>query len=131
MKNKIIKILFLILIIMLAVVNVAYAAPTDIYSFNSNTKLQTAGTYIAGWLRYAAIIICVIMLMLKGIKFITSSPEGKADVKKELIPWFVGLVILVAMIPFLNWIIEITQNNINSIDSNNVGSINVLNLIRV
>ena len=115
MKNKSIRILLLILIIMLAVMNVAYASPTDIYT-GGGDRLSNAGTYIAGWIRYAGIIICVIVLMLKGIKFITASPEGKADVKKELIPWAVGLVILVAFIPFINWVIELTQKNLNSID---------------
>lgn len=124
MKSKIIRILLLILIIMLAVVNVVYAAPNDIYTINGGYRLRDAGRYVAGWIRYAAIIVCVIVLMLKGIKFITSAPEGKADVKKELIPWAIGLLILFAFIPFLNWIIELVQNNLNSIDHTQIWSIN-------
>lgn len=131
MKKRVIRIILLVLAIMLAVINVAYAAPNDIYQLNGNEKLQSAGQYIAGWIKYAVIIAGVIVLMLKGIKFITAAPEGKADAKKELIPWAIGILIVFAFIPFLNWIIELTQSNINSIDHTQVGSINVTNLIKL
>ena len=132
MKKKIVKILFLIFIIMLNVINVVYAAPADIYNIGNN-KLQTAGTYVAGIIKYAAIVIGVVVLMLKGIKFITASPEGKADAKKELIPWFIGLIILFAMIPFLNWIIDLSKNNINNITTDDIGKVNnvIENVIRI
>ena len=56
------------------------------------------------------------MLMVKGIKFIISSPEGKAQAQKELIPWAIGVVILFAMSTILNFIVDFAQNNINNIN---------------
>lgn len=133
MKNKIIKILSIISATLFSCMNIVYAANDyGIYNINENSGVIGAGKYVAGWILYAGIIICVIVLMIKGIKFITSSPEGKADVKKELIPWFVGIVILLAGRLVANWVIELTQQDINSIDSNSIGYINnIKNLIRL
>ncbi len=73
-------------------------------------KILSAATYIAGWIRYAAIAIAVGMLMYKGIQFILSSPEGKAEVKKQMIPWAIGLVLLFTFNIFLNIIAGIAQD---------------------
>ena len=114
MKKFLLKIFSIILFIVFIFINTVYAGVEEIYTFGDN-RLSNAGSYIAGWLFYAAIIICVIVLMIKGIKFITASPEGKADVKKELIPWFIGIIILFSFRVTLNWIIDIANKNINSI----------------
>lgn len=115
MKNKIIKIFSMISAFMLSFMNFVYADETyDAYGIydvgkytRSNTGIVGAGRYIAGWILYAGIIICVIALMIKGIKFITAAPEGKAEVKKSLLPWFIGLIILVAGRIALNWILNL------------------------
>lgn len=123
MKNKIIKILSIILAVMFNVTNIVHADRYGIYNVNTTpgTGIIGAGQYVAGWILYAGIIICVIALMIKGIKFITAAPEGKADVKKSLIPWAIGLVILIAGRVALNWIIDLAQSGLNGIDPNNVG----------
>ena len=87
MKNKIIKIISIITAMMFNIANFAYAANDyGLYSgINEDSGIVNAGQYIAGWILYAGIIICVIVLMIKGIKFITAAPEGKAEVKKSLL----------------------------------------------
>lgn len=82
---------------------------------SSDNSIFVAGSTIAGYIIYVAIAISVIMLMIKGIKFITSSPEGQANVKKELIPWAVGIVILFTMTFVLRFINQFAQNNINTL----------------
>lgn len=114
MKKFLLKLFSIILFIACICINTVYADVSDIYVLGDN-KLIDAGSYIAGWIFYAAIIICVIVLMIKGIKFITASPEGKADVKKELIPWFIGIILLFSFRIALQWVANITQDNINSI----------------
>lgn len=136
MKNKIIKIFSIVSAIMFSIANIVYADQYGIYNVDttSGKGVIGAGQYIAGWILYAGIIICVIALMIKGIKFITSAPEGKADVKKSLIPWAVGLIILVAGRVALNWIIDLTQSEggINNIDADNVGYVkNIFNITRL
>lgn len=130
MKKKIIKILPIVFVVMFCIVNVVYAAPSDIYNAGEGTRLRFAGRYVAGWIYWAALIAAVVVLMIKGIKFITSSPEGKADVKKEMIPWAVGILILFFFIPILNWIIDLVKDNINTIDHTEVLAVNILNLIK-
>ena len=86
-----------------------------LYNFSNDNKIFTMGSNIAGWVIYAAIIVCVVTLMVKGIKFITSSPEGQASVKKELIPWAIGIIILFSARIVLNFINNFAQNNINTL----------------
>ena len=118
MKDKIIKIFSIISVFLINFSNFVCAENGEniyddygIYDIGntarSNTGIMGAGRYIAGWILYAGIIICVIALMVKGIKFITAAPEGKADVKKSLLPWFIGLVILLVGRVGLNWIISL------------------------
>lgn len=124
MKNKIIKIFSIISVFMLNCMTFTYAANEyDAYGIydnigdisRSNKGIMGAGKYIGGWILYAGIIICVIALMVKGIKFITAAPEGKAEIKKSLIPWIIGLLILVAGRIALSWVLELALgiNNIN------------------
>ena len=123
MKRKISSIMCIVLNVLLFNYNSVYALQKgqttglreQMYSIPNNNGLFNAGSEIAGYIVYAAIVISVIVLMVKGIKFITSSPEGKADVKKELIPWAIGLVILFSMNIVLNAIKDIAMRNINTL----------------
>lgn len=77
----------------------------DLYG-SSNTTLTTAASKIASVIEYIALAFAVGMLILKGIKFVTSSPDGKADLKKELIPWTIGVVLLFTLIMFINQVVR-------------------------
>ena len=96
MLKKISITLFVIIVLILLNSGIVMADNTSTLYSNAtqNNKIAGAGAMIAGWLRYGALVIAVVMLMVKGIKFITASPEGKAEVKKELIPWAIGVFIL-------------------------------------
>lgn len=122
---KKITLIILILITVLCSFNVSYAdnqqeidnLSSQIYNADAinGSKLTTVGANIAWYISWVAIIVSVIVLMQKGIKFITSAPEGKAEVKKELMPWAIGLVILFSMNIVLNFIIDFAQNNVNNL----------------
>ena len=143
MKNKIIKIFSIISAFMLNCMNFVYAENGEkiydnygIYDIGnvtrSNTGVMGAGRFIAGWILYAGIIICVIALMIKGIKFIVAAPEGKSEVKKSLLPWFIGLLILLVGRVALNWILSLALGLNKQISPDSVGYINNLtNLIRL
>lgn len=115
MKEKFIKVCSYIFAIAINF-KIVYAADIseELYNINDN-KLFSAGTYVACWLIYAGIVAAVIMLMIKGIKYITSSPEGKGEVKKEIIPWFVGIVLLFSINTILQFIANFSQENINNL----------------
>ena len=121
MKKKIVLV-FSIIVMAIFNINICYAEDytaglkNQLYSIGTSGKpLFDTGAYIVGYIVYVAIAISVIVLMIKAIKFITSSPEGKAEVKKELMPWSIGIIILFTMRIALNFIINFAQNNVNTL----------------
>ena len=54
----------------------------------------------------------VIMLIFVGIKFITASPEGKAEIKKTAIIYVVGAILLFAASGILAIIKNLAETNI-------------------
>ena len=123
MKKKISLVLYVLFNIIIGYNTVFAAQDSSVtglreslyYGIPTENGIFAAGATIAGWIIYIAIAISVIVLMIKGIKFITSSPEGKADVKKELIPWTVGIIILFTMNIVLNFISKFADQNINTL----------------
>ena len=94
---KVISIVVLAVMVLMTLGNVAFAAttipnPTD----PSTTGLNDTVAKILGVIQWGGIIIAVIIAMFIGIKFITSSPEGKAEVKKTAIFYVAGIVLLLA-----------------------------------
>lgn len=102
MKKKIGKICLLIYSFMFGCINYVHALSwSQLYGGldsqgSSENKVVNAAAYVAGWLRYGALALAVGMLMYKGIQFMLASPDGKAEVKKQMVPWAIGLVILFA-----------------------------------
>ena len=54
---------------------------------------KTAGTIIK-IIRYAAIVIAVVLIAVFGIKFMLGSAEEKAEYKKSFIPLIIGIVVV-------------------------------------
>lgn len=75
-----------------------------------------ATSYVAGYISYVADVVCVVMLMYLGIKYITAAPEGKAEVKKHLLYITIALFISVFLTAILTWIKQRTSTSINSIN---------------
>ena len=71
---------------------------------------QTAANNIVGavitMVQIVAFAAAVIMLMFLGIKYITASPDGKAEIKKSATQYVVGAVILFAA----SGILQIVKN---------------------
>ena len=59
-----------------------------------------------------AFAAAVIMLIFVGIKFITASPEGKAEIKKTAIIYVVGAILLFAASGILQIIKNLAETNI-------------------
>ena len=95
---KIISILAIILCVIMAVTPVF--ADIDIGSIDASTS-PDAETAISGFagkimglIRNVGIVAAVILLMVIGLKYLTGSVEEKADYKKSLMPYVVGIVVL-------------------------------------
>lgn len=102
-KNNKIKILFTIICIIVIflntvnVTNVTFAADSNmnqIYNKNMDEDLKSAVGEVLGVVQAVGYISALIMLTFKGIQYIYSSPEGKAEIKKHFLPYFIGMLIL-------------------------------------
>lgn len=56
--------------------------------------LNGTGAKVLGYIRVVGTFIAVGVLMFLGIKYMTSSPSEKPDIKKSIIPYIVGAIIL-------------------------------------
>ena len=79
-----------------------------------NTDAATAVTKTANNIIGIVQVICyaaaVIMLVLVGVKFITASPEAKADIKKSAIMYVIGAIIVFAAGTLLGVISNLSTN---------------------
>ena len=121
MKKSFVKILLILIlvIIVFGICNCCHADSIDnIYKFNSNEdSIVNAGMIIVKYIIYAGVIVSVIVLMIKGIKYIIAAPEGKAEIKKEIVPWFIGVVLLFSIQVILQAIINFSIENINNLNN--------------
>lgn len=104
--KKVTKILTIVLLVAMIVLSVSevFAAGgliTDIEnsanltSVNMGTLPETIGKVIA-YIRNAAIIIGIVIILILGIKYMTGSVEEKAGYQKSFVPLIVGIVVVMA-----------------------------------
>ncbi len=128
MKNKKIYIISLLLIILFSIyanVNTVFAAPNGTgisVVINGGSSpisrtiwgealgLASAGNIIVGTIRWVGIAILVGAIIVKGIRFVSVSPDGKAEIKKEITLLVIGAFILFALTTILGLIIKMVQN---------------------
>lgn len=101
MKKKTVKIISAIMLIVLVLVsmsNLVLAATTDITIEGKETSasktVNNIASMILGIVQVIAIAVAVIMLIVLAIKYISASPEGKADIKKMATLYILGAVLL-------------------------------------
>lgn len=99
-KSKIVKIfhiMILIFFIIECLTNVVVASNVnDIFNGNiSDVDSTNIVGKVLGVVQAAGYATATIVLTLKGIQYIWSSPDGKAELKKQFIPYFIGIVILI------------------------------------
>ena len=59
--------------------------------------LEKAGT-VLGVIKFSGIIISVVALTIIGIKYLLSSVEGKAEYKKTMLPYVIGVILIFAAV---------------------------------
>ena len=60
------------------------------------SETQKVLSTVLGVVRYAGVGMAIIMLIVLAIKYMTTAPEGKAEVTKTMVPYFIGAVVLFA-----------------------------------
>ena len=101
-RNKIISTILIVLFVVCAVANVALADDVDPSKFtgsqgNMNTdNINKVGNQVIYLIRLIGTMISVGVLVILGVKYMTASPEGKADFKSTMRPYLVGAVLVFA-----------------------------------
>ena len=94
---RIISVILLAVVLFMSFGNVVFA--DGIEGINPTATPPDGGTELAnsilGALMWIGIAIAVGMLIFLGIKYVTSSPDGKADLKKQLGVYILGFVFIV------------------------------------
>lgn len=97
---KVISVLMLVLMMISIVTPVL--ATTDIGGvqinpqYTGDAKTSTTFNTILGMIKYLGIFLAVGILMFLGIKYMMGSASEKAEYKKTMIPFIVGVVLLFA-----------------------------------
>lgn len=112
MKNKMLKIVtfFAIVVMLVSVFSTVFADdlldPSKVTASNTDTaaKVNTLMGQILGIVQVIAIGVAVIMLIVLAIKYISAAPSEKADIKKGMITYVVGAVLLFGATAILQFI---------------------------
>ena len=96
-KNvKILSIVLMVVVMLVALGGASFAA--DMPSINNGVDvggLSTPVSTILGILQWGGYAIAIAMAIVIGIKYVTASPDGKAEVKKTLGFYVAGVAIIV------------------------------------
>ena len=111
MKTKtIMKILTIVMIVaMLATITmpVFAEAPMPSASGSVPSGLQSAAGQVITIVQFVCFAAAVVMLMVLGVKFISASPDGKAEIKKSAVIYVVGALLVFSAGAILGWIKDI------------------------
>lgn len=126
MRNKKIKILFTILLLIFlifCITNIAFATDAsdkgnfDFTAFDStsNASADEAAKHIMGTgiqtVKVVGYGISIVMLLYIGIKYMLAAPSEKADLKKSLVIFTVGAVLVFGATTVLDIIINFASSN--------------------
>ncbi len=90
------------------VINPGDFKPSELTDDDTEIVTSKAAT-IVDIIRIIGIIVTVVTLMLIGIKYMTGSLEEKADYKKSMIPYLIGVGVFFALSQLLAVIMKIAE----------------------
>ena len=100
MKKKIITTLLTLIFVVFALSIPVFANPPGSSSlqdinnpWGTNTQLRRAGNKVIGIVWVVGGVASVIFLMMLGIRYMIASPDEKAQVKQQLIPFVFGAIL--------------------------------------
>lgn len=105
--SKIVVALMVIATILSAVSMVfAVSIPTGDAGGYKGTGLDSTASRIIGIVQFICYAAAVILIVILGVKFMTASPDGKAEIKKSAVIYVVGAVLVFAA----GVILQVIQN---------------------
>lgn len=116
-KKVIVVVILAILTITLCVTPV-FADDIGGVSVSINTQNATAlndtGSKVLGYIKVIGTFISVGVLMFLGIKYMTASANEKADVKKSIIPYIIGVIVFLLALNIVPLIAKLGNEVFNS-----------------
>lgn len=117
-KLKVEKILtVLIIALLIATISTVASAhtiisPEDLQSnpSNASSAIEDIVGDILGVAQVIGVAVAVIMLIVLAIKYLSASPEGKAEIKKSAMIYIVGAILLFGGVFLLNIIQSFSEN---------------------
>ncbi len=98
---KLKALVIIMVLIILVFTNVSYCV--DVNSVIGSTKLPDQGDKVGsimgktlGVIQVIGLAVAIIMLIVLGIKYMTSAPNEKAELKKHAVPYIVGAIFVFA-----------------------------------
>ena len=101
--------MLLTLSMLISCVNVALASGNPVGEISPDIKVSAAGSAISSvlgviqWIGYA---FAIGMLIYIGIKYMMSAANEKADLKKGLINYVIGAILVAATATIAGWVIN-------------------------
>lgn len=122
-KVSIINIILLIITLLCTITNtLVYAQPTvpDVGTYEPQPeaipeKATTLIGTIANVIQVIGIVFTVAVVIMIGIKYMTGSPEAKAEYKKVMIPYLVGAALIFGVGTILKVIDQLTSSAMENI----------------
>ena len=97
MKKVVLTFMLIAIVFLNAIVPVKAAPiPQPNYDADGNANIANVGGIILGVATTIGMIVAVVMLVFLAIKYMSSSPNDKAEIKKHIVVWVVGAVLLFA-----------------------------------
>ena len=78
-------------------------------TYTSESGITTVGQKIVDIISTVGVVIAVIVLLVLGIKYMVGSASEKAEYKKTMIPYLIGVMILFGISTFLSIILKMTE----------------------
>ena len=104
-KKYLVCIGILVSIIIMSSFTYSYAISSD-EIWGGASRLSNAGNVIVSTIQWVGVAILVGAVIYKGIKFVTASPDGKA----EIIMLVIGGVLLLGLTQILGMIVDLVRS---------------------
>lgn len=118
--KKISKIVTVLLIIatIFSAFSIVFASDVKIPTGNNggyaNSGLDTTVSNVIGIVQFICYAAAVVMIVMLGVKFMTASPDGKAEIKKSAIIYVVGAVLVFAAGTLLTLVKNVAGNTVKT-----------------
>lgn len=73
--------------------------------------LYAPAEIIVGIIKWVGVAVLIGAIMLKGIKYVTVSPDGKAEIKKDIIMLTIGAILLFSFTTLIDIVYELVQKS--------------------